>query len=162
MSEGQEPILVPFEPELPASTNGNGSHVRHRRRLMTGVIFGILLGGLIATNYVPRLQWLNLAQIGSWERPMIAAGIAGAMVGVFRRDDFRLAFAGGAIAAVVAIWGVYVLVRISVHPLFVDRSITRVVIADLARLFLYSAPAGALGAAVAWNVRFALLRLRAR
>lgn len=149
----EERRLVPFEPQYPAHTNGNGSHVRARRKLMTGVIFGVLLGGLLATNLISRLEWLNLAQLGSWWRPAIAGAAAGLMVGWFRRDDMRLSVIGGAIAALIAVWGVYALVRISVHPLFVDRSIARVVAADALRLFLESAPAGALGAFSVWSVR---------
>jgi hypothetical protein len=158
----EQPRLVPFEPRLPPTTNGNGAnHVRPRgTRITQGVVFGALLGGLVATNYVPRLQWLNLSQVGSWTRPVIAAGVAGMLTAAMRRgDSVWRAAAAGALAALIALWGVYAIVRISVRPLFVDRSITRVVLAELARLALYAAPAGALGAVI---VRAAAARFTGR
>jgi hypothetical protein len=116
-------------------------------------MFGFLLGSLLATSLVPRLQWLNLATIGWWGRPVIAAVGAGLIIGSFRRDDLRTAAIAGAIGGLLALWGVYAIARLSVHVLFVDRSVARVVSADLLRLAAYGAPAGAVGAAVAWSAR---------
>jgi hypothetical protein len=116
-------------------------------------MFGFLLGSLLATSLVSRLQWLNLATIGWWGRPVIAAVGAGLIIGAFRGDDLRNAAVAGAIGGILALWGVYAIVRLSVHVLFVDRSVARVVSADLLRLAAYGAPAGAAGAAVAWSAR---------
>jgi hypothetical protein len=150
---GDEPRLVPFEPEPTLAPHTNGSHRKRRGRVLGGIIFGFLLGSLLATSLVPRLQWLNLATIGWWGRPVISAFGAGVIIGVFRRDDLRAAVIAGAIGGLLALWGVYAIVRLSVHVLFVDRSFVRVVSADLLRLAAYGAPAGAAGAAAAWGVR---------
>jgi hypothetical protein len=151
---GDEPRLVPFEPEPTLAPHTNGSHRKRRGRILGGIIFGFLLGSLLATSLVSRLQWLNLATIGWWGRPVISAAGAGVIIGLFRRDDLRTAMIAGAIGGVLALWGVYAIVRVSVHVLFVDRSVTRVVSADLLRLAAYGAPGGAAGAAVAWGTRF--------
>jgi hypothetical protein len=148
-----EPRLVPFEPEPELKPHTNGSRLKHRRRVLGGITFGFLLGSLLATSLVPRLQWLNLATIGWWGRPVIAAFGAGLIIGVFRRDDLRAAATGGAIGGLLALWGVYAIVRLSVHVLFVDRSVARVVTADLLRLAAYGAPGGAAGAAAGWGAR---------
>jgi hypothetical protein len=148
-----EPRLVPYTPEPELVPHTNGSHTRRRGRLFPGLTFGFLLGSLLASSLVPRLQWLNLATIGSWQRPVIAAAAAGMLVGVFRRDEPRAIVVTGAIAGLLSLWGVYAIVRLSVHVLFVDRSITRVVTADLVRLLAYGAPGGAVGAAAGWGAR---------
>jgi len=129
--------LAPFEPEPE----------------LGGITFGFLLGALLATSLVPRLQWLNLATIGWWGRPVLAAFGAGLIIGVFRRDDLRAAVIGGAIGGLLALWGVYVIVRLSVHVLFVDRSVARVITADLLRLAAYGTAGGAAGAAAGWGAR---------
>lgn len=108
-----------------------------------------------------RLQWLNLATVGTWVRPVIAAVAGGALVGWFRRDDARAAVVGGAVAGLLSLWGVYVLVRASVDVLFVERSFALVVVADLVRLLAYGAPAGAAGAALVWAARARPHRRRA-
>jgi hypothetical protein len=151
-----EPRLVPFEPELGDVPHTNGSRLKHRRRVLGGITFGFLAGSLLATSFVSRLQWLNLSTIGSWERPVVAAAGAGLIVGAFRRDDLRAAIIGGAIAALLSLWVVYGIVRLSVHVLFVDRSVARVVSADLVRLALYALPGGAVGAAAGWGARAAI------
>ena len=148
-----EPRLVPFEPEPALAPHTNGSNRKRRGRVLGGIIFGFLLGSLLATSLVSRLQWLNLSTIGWWGRPVIAAAAAGVIIGAFRRDDLRTAVIAGAIGGLASLWGVYVIVRLSVHVLFVDRSIARVVSGDLLRLAAYGLPAGAVGAAVAWGVR---------
>ena len=94
-----------------------------------------------------------LARVGWWGRPVLAAFGAGMIIGVFRRDDLRAAVTGGAIGGLLALWGVYAIVRLSVHVLFVDRSITRVITLDLLRLAAYGAPGGAAGAAAGWGAR---------
>jgi hypothetical protein len=152
---GDEPRLAPFEPEPALKPHTNGSRLKRRRRVLGGITFGFLLGSLLATSLVPRLQWLNLATIGWWGRPVLAAFGAGLIIGVFRRDNLRAAVIGGAIGGLLALWGVYLIVRLSVHVLFVDRSITRVITADLLRLAAYGAPGGAAGAAVGWGARTA-------
>ena len=157
MADGR---LADFTPDRTSHTNG--AKTRRRRRLLTGVVFGFLVGALLATSVVPRVQWLNLALVGSPWRPVIAAASAGVMVGQFRRDSFRLAMVGGGIAALLSLWGVYGIVRISVRVLFVERSITRVVLADLGRLALYAVPAGIAGAAVGWWIREGVGGLTAR
>ena len=43
--------------------------------------------------------------------------------------------------------------RLSVHVLFVDRSVARVITVDLLRLAVYGAPGGAAGAAAGWGAR---------
>jgi hypothetical protein len=149
------PHLVPFEPEPELTPHTNGSRLKHRRRVLGGITFGFLLGSLLATSLVPRLQWLNLATIGWWGPPVLAAFGGGVIIGVFRRDDLRAAMTGGAIGGLLALWGVYAIVRLSVHVLFVDRSIARVVAADLLRLAAYAVPGGAAGAAVGWGARTA-------
>ena len=148
-----EPRLGPFEPEPQLAPHTNGSRLKHRRRVLGGITFGFLLGSLLATSIVPRLQWLNLSTIGWWGRPVLAAFGAGMIIGVFRRDDLRAAVTGGAIGGLLALWGVYAIVRLSVHVLFVDRSITRVITLDLLRLAAYGAPGGAAGAAAGWGAR---------
>jgi hypothetical protein len=153
------PRLAPFEPEPELAPHTNGSRVKRRGRVFGGITFGFLLGSLIATSLIPRLQWLNLATIGWWGRPVTAAIGAGVMVGVFRRDDLRAVAIGGAIAGVSSLWGVYALVRLSVHVLFVERSVARVVTADLLRLMAYGAPGGATGAALGWGARIGIERL---
>ena len=145
--------LAPFEPEPELKPHTNGSRLKHRRRVLGGITFGFLLGALLATSLVPRLQWLNLATIGWWGRPVLAAFGAGLIIGVFRRDDLRAAVIGGAIGGLLALWGVYVIVRLSVHVLFVDRSVARVITADLLRLAAYGTPGGAAGAAAGWGAR---------
>src|SRR5439155_14420262 len=110
------------------------------------------------TSLVPRLQWLNLSTIGWWGRPVIAAVGAGIIIGFFRHDDLRAALIGGMIGGLLALWGVYAIVRLSVHVLFVDRSVARVVTADLLRLAAYGAPGGAAGAAAGWGARIAIGR----
>jgi hypothetical protein len=152
------PRLVPYDPEPEFTPHTNGHRRRARARVFPGVTFGVLLGALLATSLVPRLQWLNLATIGWWGRPVAAAAGAGAMVGAFRRDDLRPVLAGGAIAGLLSLWGVYGLVRLSVHVLFVDRSIVRVVTADLLRLLAFGAPGGAAGAAAGWGARVVVER----
>ena len=148
-----EPRLVPFEPELGHVPHTNGSRLKHRRRVLGGITFGFLAGSLLATSFVSRLQWLNLATMGSWERPVVAAAGAGVIVGAFRRDDLRAAVIGGAIAGLLSLWGVYMIVRLSVHVLFVERSVARVVTFDLLRLGAVGAPGGAAGAAIGWGAR---------
>jgi hypothetical protein len=151
-----EPRLVPFEPAVGHVPHTNGSRLKHRRRILGGITFGFLAGSLLATSFVSRLQWLNLATVGSWERPVFAAAGAGVIVGAFRRDDLRAALISGAIAGLISLWGVYAIVRLSVHVLFVDRSVARVVTADLLRLGAYGVPGGAAGAAVGWGARAAI------
>ena len=148
-----EPRLVPFEPELTLAPHTNGSHRKRRRRVLGGITFGFLLGSLLATSLVSRLQWLNLSTIGWWGRPVVAAVGAGVIIGFFRQDDLRAAVIGGAIGGLLALWGVYAIVRLSVHVLFVDRSVARVVSADLLRLAAYGAPGGAAGATAGWSAR---------
>jgi hypothetical protein len=150
---GDEPRLVPFEPEPALAPHTNGSHRKRRGRVLGGIIFGFLLGSLLATSLVSRLQWLNLSTIGWWGRPVIAAAAAGVIIGAFRSDDLRTTVIAGAIGGLLSLWGVYVIVRLSVHVLFVDRSLARVVSTDLVRLAAYGIPAGGVGAAVAWGVR---------
>lgn len=162
MDEPEEHVLVPFTPEIPPHTNGNGSRTRRRRRAFPAITFGALLGVLAAGSLVPRLQWLNLARVGWWGRPVISAAIAGVMTGAFRREERRFAIASGAVAGLVTLWLVYAIVRASVPVLFVERSFARTVAGDLLRLFLEGAPAGAFGAAVAWSVRAFAIRARAR
>jgi hypothetical protein len=84
---------------------------------------------------------------------VIAAAAAGVLIGAFRGDDLRTAVIAGAIGGLLSLWGVYAIVRLSVHVLFVDRSIAHVVASDLLRLAAYGIPAGAAGAAVASGVR---------
>lgn len=139
-----------FKPEPRAHSNGSKTHRRHP---FTGVIFGVLLGGLLATSIIGRLQWLNLAQVGWWGPLVLSAGAAGIMVGQYRRDDARLAMIGGAIAGLISLWGVYAIVRLSTPVLFVERSVVRVVAADLARLLAHALPAGAAGGALGWGAR---------
>lgn len=129
---------------------------------MPGVIFGVLLGALLATYLVSRVQWLNLARVGWWGRPVIAASAAGAIVGAFRRDDRRAALIGGGLAALLSLWGVYGIVRFSIPVMFVERSVARVVAADLARLSAYAIPAGVVGAAAAWFAGSAITAPRDR
>ena len=145
--------LAPFEPEPELKPHTNGSRLKHRRRVLGGITFGFLLGSLLATSLVPRLQWLNLATIGWWGRPVLAGFGAGLIIGVFRRDDLRAAVIGGAIGGLLALWGVYLIVRLSVHVLFVDRSVAHVITSDLLRLAAYGAPGGATGAAAGWGAR---------
>jgi len=145
--------LAPFEPEPELKPHTNGSRLKHRRRVLGGITFGFLLGSLLATSLVPRLQWLNLATIGWWGRPVLASFGAGLIIGVFRRDDLRAAVIGGAIGGLLALWGVYLIVRLSVHVLFVDRSVAHVITSDLLRLAAYGAPGGAAGAAAGWSAR---------
>jgi hypothetical protein len=154
------PRLVPYKPEPDLAPHTNGSHTRRRARLFPGLTFGFLLGALLASSLVPRVQWLNLATVGSWFRPVIAAIAAGLLVGVFRRDELRAIVITGSIAGLLTLWGVYGIVRLSVHVLFVDRSITRVVVADLLRLLAYGAPGGAAGAAAGWGARAGIDVLR--
>lgn len=149
MADGRR--LDDFTPDRTPHTNG--AKTRRRRPLLTGVVFGFLVGALLATSVVPRVQWLNLPITGSPWRPAIAAAAAGMMVGQFRRDSFRLAILGGGIAALLSLWGVYGIVRLSVRVLFVERSITQVVLTDLGRLALYAVPAGLGGAAAGWWIR---------
>jgi len=150
---GDESRLAPFEPEPELKPHTNGSRLKHRRRVLGGITFGFLLGALLATSLVPRLQWLNLATIGWWGRPVVAAVGAGIIIGFFRHDDLRAGMIGGAIGGLLALWGVYLIVRLSVHVLFVDRSIARVITADLLRLAAYGAPGGAAGAVAGWGAR---------
>lgn len=150
------PRLIEFSPELEPHTNG---HRGRRLRLFPGITFGVLLGSVAAASVVPRLQWLNLAQVGWWGRPVLAAAAAGVLVGAFRRDTPRAAVIGGAIAGAVSLWAVYGIVRLSVRVLFVERSVARVVAADLVRLLAYGAAPGAVGAAVAWQIRRVLGRV---
>lgn len=157
-----EPRLVPFEPRPDTVPHTNGSHLKRRRRLFGGLIFGFLLGSLLATSLVPRLQWLNLATIGWWGRPVVAAFAAGLLVGAIRRDELPSLAIGGATAGLLSLWGVYALVRLGVHVLFVDRSIVRVIAADLLRLAAYGVPAGAAGAAASWGARAGFETLGAR
>jgi len=156
-----EPRLVPFEPELTLAPHTNGSHRNRRGRVLGGITFGFLLGALLATSLVSRLQWLNLSTIGWWGRPVVAAIGAGVIIGFFRHDDLRAAAVGGAIGGLLALWGVYAIVRLSVHVLFVDRSVARVVSADLLRLAAYGAPGGAAGAAAGWSARTVVGRAQA-
>jgi len=150
---GDEPRLVPFEPEPTLVPHTNGSHLKRRGRVLGGITFGFLLGSLLATSLVPRLQWLNLSSIGWWGRPVAAAVGAGVIIGFLRRDDLRGAVIGGVIGGLLALWGVYAIVRLSVHVLFVDRSVARVVSADLLRLAAYGVPGGAAGAIAGWGAR---------
>lgn len=144
---GEEPLLGPFQPEQPPPTNG--SRIGRRRGPSAGgVTFGVLVGALLAVSLVGRVQWLNLATVGWWGRPVLAAGFAGVMAGSWRARDARGAAAGGALAALLALWGVYGIMRLGTGVVFVERSIARVVAADLLRLAAYAVPAGAVGALV--------------
>lgn len=107
-----------------------------------------------------RVQWLNLHKIGFWGRPVIAAGAAGLMVGAYRRDDRIAAMVSGAFAALLSLWAVYGIVRLSVRVMFIERSIARVVASDLLRLAVYAVPAGVGGAAAAFALRTRLSHLR--
>ncbi|MGZ4206662.1 MAG: hypothetical protein ACXVQ6_02060 [Actinomycetota bacterium] len=149
----EESKLVPFEPQPDLVPHTNGSHLKRRRRIFGGLIFGVLLGSLLATSLVSRLQWLNLASIGWWGPPVAAAVGAGLLVGAFRRDDVRSVAVAGAAAGLISLWSVYALVRLGVHVLFVERSVARVVAADLLRLAAYGVPGGAVGAAASWGAR---------
>ncbi len=160
-----EPRLVPFEPPIPPSTNGNGhrgGRRRQRRRALGGISFGVLLGALLATSLVPRLQWLNLSRLGWWGRPVACAVAAGLLVGWYRRDDLRGALWTGGIAGVLSLWVVYAMVRASVPVLFVERSFARVAAIDLARLAIYGAAGGVVGAGVVWRLRARMLRRSGR
>jgi len=154
------PRLAPYKPESDLAPHTNGSHTRRRARLFPGLTFGFLLGALLASSLVPRVQWLNLATVGSWIRPVAAALAAGLLVGVFRHDEPRAIVITGAIAGLLTLWGVYGIVRLSVRVLFVERSIVRVVLADLLRLLAYGAPGGAAGAAAGWGARAGIDLLR--
>ena len=149
----EERRLADFSPDEPVHTNGARARRRLPRRLLAGVPFGALLGALLGASIVPRVQWLNLASVGGPWRPMVVGLAAGALVGALRRDSFRWSLLAGAVAALVALWGVYGIVRLSVSVLFVERSVARVVSADLARLFAIAVPSGAAGAAFGWWFR---------
>lgn len=157
-----EHVLVPFEPDLPLHTNGNGSKTRRRTSPFPAITFGVLLGALTAGGVVTRVQWLNLARVSSWGRPAAAAAVAGAMTAAFRRGGRRASVLGGAIAGLATVWGVYAIVRSSVDVLFVGRSFARTVAGDLARLFLEGAGGGAAGAAATMGVHGSVIRARAR
>ena len=152
-----ESRLVPFEPPVPGTTegngNGNGAHHRGRRRVLGGISFGFLLGALLATSLVSQLQWLNLSRIGSWIAPCACAAAGGTLVGLYRRDRVRTAALGGAIAGVLSLWVVYGAVRLSVHVLFVERSFARVVASDLVRLMAYGGIGGGIGAVLGARTR---------
>jgi len=152
VSDGEH-LLVPFEPEIPPHTNGNGSKTRRRARAFPAITFGVLLGTLVATSAVPRLQWLNLARIGWWGRPVLSAAAAGALTGALRRRDMRAALVSGAIAGIASLWIVYAIVRLSVPVLFVERSYVRTLAGDAFRLILEGAPAGATASSTVWGAR---------
>ncbi|HEX9774086.1 MAG TPA: hypothetical protein VGB83_00695 [Actinomycetota bacterium] len=152
----EERLLVPFEPPLRPS--GNGSHARGRAHPLRGVAFGFLIGALLSTFLVTPTDWLQLDR-GRWITPAVAGLGAGAMVGAFRRDRFRIALLGGAIASCLSLWAVYGMVQLGLGPLNVRSPAGRIV-RDLGRLLLWGAPAGLAGALAGWHVRRALVRDR--
>lgn len=143
----------------------NGSRLRRRSRLLplSATLLGTLLGALVATSIVPRLHLRNLAVYNPWPRPVIAAAVAGALVGALRRAGRWWAGAvGGAVVGVVSLWLVYSMMRASQgRVLYVERSYARVFAADLARLAAYGGPSGALAGAAAVGLRLLLGRGRA-
>lgn len=160
-----EPRLARFEPASPPSTNG--SHLKRRRRSIFrggGIIFGVLVAALVGASMVGRVQWLNLANpaVSHWGRPVLAAALGGLTVGWWRRTDARAAAAGGALAALLALWLLYAMQRIGAPVVFIERSIARVITFDLLRLATYAVPAGAIGALVPPGIRLIVVRSRDR
>lgn len=156
MTDG--PRLSEFTPD-PSPAPTNGSHVARERVVRAGAItFGVLVGALVAVSAVGRVQWLNLATVGWWGPPALAASSAGAMAGWYRRGPARANVVNGMIAALISLWGVYALVRLSTNVVFVDRSIARVLTFDLLRLAAYALPAGAVGALVPTGTRTVIAR----
>ena len=119
---------------------------------MRGIALGFLAALLPAANLVRSVEWLNLASRGRWAPFAIAGGAGGILVGMLRRDDARAATITACIAVLLAVWGIYATFRLRIHVLFVERSIARVVVADLARLFAYTVPAAIAGAMTAVGV----------
>jgi hypothetical protein len=117
---------------------------------------------LFASAIVPRLLMLNLAFYNPWPRPAVACGFGGLAAGVLRKGRVASAALAGALTAVAGIWVVYGITRAQTHVLFVERSVARVVIADLARLAAYALPAGAAGAAAGWWLRRGIDAVRRR
>lgn len=162
----QGPRLAPFDPKTgaPAPPSTNGHRGRRRFRIGRGAMFGILIGAIAGSTMVGRVQWLNLGKVGWWGRPVLASVAAGLMVGALRRDEARTAVVTGALAALLSLWVVYGLVRISTPVLFVEESLPGRIARDLGMLAAVAIPSGAAGAAIAASVsRFGrVFRTRSR
>ncbi|HEX9711402.1 MAG TPA: hypothetical protein VGB52_02485 [Actinomycetota bacterium] len=151
--------LAEFKPD-PSPPPTNGSHLKRTRVLAGGAItFGVLVGALVAVSAVGRVQWLNLATVGWWGRPVLAAGLAGLMAGWYARRGAFSSAINGMVAALVSLWGVYAIVRLSTNVIFIERSLARVVTFDLLRLAAYGLPAGALGGLVPASIRTHIARM---
>jgi hypothetical protein len=133
----------------------NGSQLKGKRGSalvpLLHVLLGAMLGALVATSIIPRLHLRNLAVFNPWPRPVIAAGVGGALTGLLRRSSRWWETAGAAaVAGVVSLWLPYGLMRASQGKvLFAERTFVSVFAADWARLAAYGAPAGAVAAALA-------------
>lgn len=150
----------------------NGSASGGRAGVWGALAVGILAGALAGVLLVPRLQLLNLGRVGTPVRPALAAALAGAVAGALllggaaRRRPARHAARRTALLGIAAgtasLWIVYAIVRLQVPVLFVERSVPRVVAADLGLLVAFGAPAGALAATGAARGRRLLERAGAR
>lgn len=162
---GGDPPYGPFRLRVPpTSPNGHTKPARapRARKAISGVPWGVLAAGLLATSIVPRLSLLNLAFFNPWHRPVIAAGIGGVATGATRRSALWSAAIAGAAAATLALWIVYAGTRFQNPVLWVERSAARVVAADLARLAAYAVPSGAIGALAGRALRVGIAVVRAR
>jgi hypothetical protein len=161
---GDGTVFPPFRFDAPpASPNGHRKTGRSAlREAVRGVPAGLLVTGFVATSIVPRLSLLNLAFFNPWQRPVVATGIGGLAAGASRRGRMWSAVLVGGLCAVAALWFVYGVTRTQNRVLFVERDPVRVILADLARLAAYAAPAGGVGAAVGALVRRVVARARAK
>lgn len=141
--------IGPFDPgRLQPSTNGHGKRKRKlvpTRAAVWRVTAGALLGSIVALSIVPRIHFLNLALFNPWVRPVIAAGVGGLVAGLTRRSGRLAAALAGAAGGVFGLWLAYLVTRSQVRVLFVERSASRVLLADLGRLAAYGVIPGALG-----------------
>ncbi|MGH2785355.1 MAG: hypothetical protein ACRDJ1_08835 [Actinomycetota bacterium] len=162
---GGDPPYGPFRLDVPpASPNGHDKRTppSRLRRAVGGLPAGVLVAGLLAISIVPRLSLLNLAYFNPWQRPVIASGVGGIMTGVARRSNAWTAALAGGVAAMLALWIVYVGTRLQNPVLWVERSAARVIVADLARLAAYALPSGAAGATAGRWARSTISAIRAR
>ena len=154
-----------FPLEVPApSPNGHDDRPRRTtlRRAVGGLPAGVLVTGLIGVSIIPRLSLLNLAFFNPWQRPVIASGLGGLVTGAVRRSQLWTAALAGGVAAMLALWLVYLGTRLQNPVLWIERSAAQVITADLGRLAAYALPAGAVGAVAGRSIRSWVVAFRRR
>jgi hypothetical protein len=155
-SRGGDPPYGPYRLEVPPlSPNGHDKRPRisRARRALSGIPAGFVVAVVLATSIIPRLALLNLAFFEPWRRPVFCCVAGGLTAGALRRGRAATIPAGGAVAALLALWLTYGIVRLQNPVLWTGRNAAKVIVSDLLRLAVYAIPAGAAGALAGRGLR---------